>query len=265
MSGVTYGNARYLMRLAFDTPNPSEIRPRDIMYYCAFRRRFRKDESESELHLAERFHAARILFERGNEHVYNELQLKTEDAPDQPPTAITADLCGVISDYLTLAFCETSPPTNQLLEKLRVVENATNARALLLYPFSAGLLQLPWAKAEHAKLDVARVPWLDEQIDEAFQEVIGMVELLTNQTRVRMLTPLLEKASRKRDYRRVINPKLLYENLANLLESGIIDEAKDESYRLTQFGSDLLGEYLSFLERVRRVIEGETDESRGGE
>ena len=253
------------MRLAFDTPNPSEIRPRDIMHYGAFRRRFRKDESESELHIVERFHAARILFERGNEHVYIEPQLKTEDALDQPPTAITADLCGVISDYLTLAFCETCPPTNQLLEKLRVVENATNARALLLYPFSAGLLHLPWAKAEHAKLDVTRVPWLDEQMDEAFQEVIGMVELLANQTRVRMLTPLLEKASRKRDYRRVINPKLLYENLANLLESGIIDEAEDESYKLTQFGSDLFGEYLSFLERVKRVIERETDESRGGE
>jgi hypothetical protein len=254
------------MRLAFDTPNPSEIRPRDIMHYGAFRRRFRKDESESELHLAERFHAARILFERGNEHVYFEPQLRTEDAPDQPSTAITADLCGVISDYLTLAFCETSAPTDQLLEKLRVVENATNARALLLYPFSASpSLHLPWAKAEHAKLDVARVPWLDEQIDEAFQEVIGMVELLANQTRVRMLTPLLEKASRKRDYRRVINPKLLYENLANFLERGIIDEAEDESYKLTQFGSDLLGEYLSFLERVRRVIKGETDESRGGE
>lgn len=253
------------MRLAFDTPNPSEILPRDIMHYGAFRRRFRKDERESELHIVETFHAARILFERGNEHIYIEPQLKTEDAPDQPRTSITADLCGVISDYLTLAFCETSPPTNQLLEKLRVVENATNARALLLYPFSASLLRFPWAGEEHAKLDVKRVPWLDEQMDEAFQEVIGMVELLANQTRVRMLTPLLEKASKKRDYRRVINPKLLYENLANLLERGIIDEAEDESYRLTQLGSDLFGEYLSFLERVKRVIERETDESRGGE
>lgn len=253
------------MRLGFNTPNTSEIRPRDIMHYGAFRRRFRKDESESELHLAERYHAARILFERGNEHVYIELQLKTEDAPDQPPTAITADLCGVNNDVLTIVFCETSPPTDQLLQKLRVVEEATNARALLLYPFSASLRHLPWAKAEYGKLDVARVPWLDEQIDKAFQEVIEMVELLANQTRVRMLTPLLEKTFRKRDYRRVINPKLLYENLASLLESGIINEADDESYGLTPFGSDLLGEYLSFLERVRRVIERETDESRGGE
>jgi DNA-binding PadR family transcriptional regulator len=92
-----------------------------------------------------------------------------------------------------------------------------------------------------------------------------MVELFANQTRVRMLTPLLEKQFRKRDYRRVINPKLIYENLANLLESGIIDETEDESYRLTGLGSDLLGEYLTFLERVRRVIERENDESRGGE
>ncbi len=253
------------MRLAFDTPHPSEIRPRDIVDYGAFRRRFRKDETESELHLAERFHAAKILFERGNERVYVEVRLKTEGGPPRPPATFTADVCGVNSDELTLAFCETSPPTDELLEKLGVVEKAANARALILYPFSASLSHLASSWTEYKKLDVARVPWLDERIDDTFREVIEMVELLANQTRVRMLTPLLERGFRKRDYRRVINPKLLYENLANLLESGIIDEAEDESYRLTRLGSDLLGEYLAFLERVRRAIERETDESRGGE
>ena len=250
------------MRLAFDTPNPSEIRPRDIMHYGAFRRRFRKDEGESELRLAEKFHAARILFERGDDHVYIQVPLKTEDSPLGSSAKITADICGVTSDNLTLVFCETYPSTDELLEKLRLVEEASNARALILYPFSVGL---PRFKAEHKKLDVARVPWLDEQMDGAFREVIEMVELFANQTRVRMLTPLLEKGFKKRDYRRVINPKLLYENLASLLENGIINESEDESYRLTQLGSDLLGEYLTFLERVRRAIEGETDESRGGE
>lgn len=253
------------MRLAFDTAAPSEIRPRDIIDYCAFRRRFGKSENESELHLAERFHAAKILFERGNEHVYNEVLLRTEGGPEGSQTKITADICGVTSDDLTLAFCETSPPTDELIKKLGVVEKATNARAILLYPFSASLTGLPWANTEYRKLDVARVPWLDEQIDATFRQVMEMVEVFANQTRVRMLTPLMERGFRKRDYRRVINPKLLYENLANFLERGIIDEAEDESYRLTQFGSDLLGEYLAFLERVRRVMERETDESRGGE
>jgi len=249
------------MRLAFDTPSPSEIRPGDIMDYGVFRRKFRNNENESELQLAQRFHAARILFERGNDHVYIEVPLRTEEKPPRPSTKITADVCGVTSDDLTVVFCETSPPNDELLEKLRLVEEASNARALIMYPFSAGLR----FKAEHKKLDVARVPWLDEEMGNAFREVIEMVELFANQTRVRMLTPLLEKGFKKRDYRRVINPKLLYENLASLLESGIINESDDESYRLTQFGSDLFGEYLAFLERVRRVIERETDESRGGE
>ncbi len=253
------------MRLAFDTPNPSEIKPRDIIDYGAFRRRYRNDETESELHLAERYQAAKILFERGNERVFVEAQLKTEDVPPGLSTRITADVCGVNADDLTLAFCETSPPTDELIEKLRVVEKATNARALILYPFSATLPRLVRMKTECRKLDVARVPWLDDQINSAFREVMEMVELLANQTRVRMLTPLLEKGFRKRDYRRVINPKLLYENLANLLESGIINEAEDESYRLTQLGSGILGEYLAFLERVRRVIERETHGTRGGE
>jgi len=253
------------MRLAFDMPHPSEIRPRDIIDYGAFRRRFTKHETESELHLAERFHAAKMLFERGNEHVYVDVPLKTEGGRPAYSTKITVDMCGVHSDDLTLAFCETSPPTDELLDKLRLVEKATNARALILYPFSATLPGFLRSMTEYKKLDVTRVPWLDEQIDDAFRQVIEMVELFANQTRVRMLTPLLERGFRKRDYRRVINPKLLYENLANLLESGIIDEAEDESYRLTRLGSDLLGEYLAFLERVRRVIERETDESRGGE
>ena len=253
------------MRLVFDTPHPAEIRPRDILNYGAFRRRFGEKNTESELHLAETFHAAKTLFERDNEHVYVEVPLRTEGAPHGLQKKITADLCGVKSDELTLVFCETSLPTDELLENLRVVEKATNARAMILYPFSASLPPSSSATTEYKKLDVARLPWLDERIDDAFREVIEMVELLANQTRVRMLTPLLEKGFRKRDYRRVINPKLLYENLANLLESGIIDEAEDESYRLTQLGSNLLGEYLAFLERVRRVIERETDESRGGE
>jgi hypothetical protein len=250
------------MRLAFDTPTPLEIRPGDIMNYGVFRRKFRSNKDESELRLAQRFHAARILFEKGNDHVYSQVPLRTEDSRLRSPTRITADICGVTNDDLTVVFCETSPPTEGLLEKLKLVEEASNARVLVMYPFSVGL---PRFKAEHKKLDVARVPWLDEQMDNAFREVIEMVELFANQTRVRMLTPLLEKGFRKRDYRRVINPKLLYENLASLLESGIINESEDESYRLTQFGSDLLGEYLAFLERVRRVIERETDESRGGE
>jgi len=250
------------MRLAFDTPNPSEIKPGDIMNYGAFRRKFRNKENESELQMAQRFHAARILFERGNDHVYIQVPLRTEEKSRRSSSKITADVCGVTSDGLTVVFCTTSPPGDELLRKLRVVEEASNARALIMYPFSTGL---PRIKTEHRKLDVARVPWLDEEMDNAFREVIEMVELFANQTRVRMLTPLLEKGFKKRDYRRVINPKLLYENLASLLESGIINESEDESYRLTQFGSDLLGEYLAFLERVRRVIERETDESRGGE
>jgi len=246
------------MKLAFDTPNPHEVRPRDIMQYDTFRRKFGTDELESELQLAEKFHAARILFEKGNERVYMNAVFKTEETPTE--SKVSSDVCGTTDTEFTLVFFEASAPNEELRRKLRIVEKASNARALVLYPFSATLPSPPEIETEYQKLDVAHVPWLDEQIDNTFREVIQMVELLANQTRVRMLTPLLERGFKKRDYRRVINPKLLYENLANLLESGIIDEAEDESYRLTQFGSDILGEYLAFLERVRRVIQREADE-----
>jgi len=235
------------------------------MDYGAFRRKFRRDKRESELHLAERYYAAKALFEKNNEHVYTEVPLRTNNDSQEPTEPIMADLCGVNGDQLTLVFCETAPPSEDLLEKLKSVERSTNARAMILYPSSADRPRARGLSTMYSKLDVACVPWLDQNIDEVFHKVFEMVELLANQTRVRMLTPLLEKGFRKRDYRRVINPKLLYENLANLTERGIIDEAEDESYRLTQFGSDILGEYLAFLERVRRAIERETYESRGGE
>jgi DNA-binding HxlR family transcriptional regulator len=253
------------MRLAFDASNLTEIRPRDIIDYSAFRRRFRTGDKESELHLVERFHAAKLLFERGSEHVYAEVPLVARGNAGDTSAAVTADVCGIKDDNLTLVFCETTPPTEQFLEKLEIVEKASNARAILLYPFSTRLPRVSGAKTRHEKLDVAFVPWLDEQIDDAFQQVMEMVELFANRTRVRMLTPLLEKRFRKRDYRRVINPKLLYENLSSLIERGIIDEDEDESYALTRLGSDLFGEYLAFRERVRRVIERETEASRGGE
>jgi DNA-binding HxlR family transcriptional regulator len=253
------------MRLAFDTLHSSEIRPRDIIDYGAFRRKFRRDKRESELHLAERFYAAKSLFEKGSDRVYTEVPLQADDDLRKPAESLTADLCGVSGDELTLVFCEMAPPTEELLEKLKAVDRSTNARALVLYPSAADRPRMQRISTKYKRLDVACIPWLDQNIDDAFRQVFEMVELLANQTRVRMLTPLLEKGFRKKDYRRVINPKLLYENLANLMESGIIDEAEDESYRLTQLGSDLLGEYLTFLERIRRAIERETYESRGGE
>ena len=262
---VTSGNARYPMRLAFDTLQSSEITPRDIIDYGAFRRKFRRDKMESELHLAERFYGAKDLFEKGSERVYTEVPLHADDDSRKPAELLTADLCGVSGDELTLVFCETALPTNELLEKLKTIDRSKNARALVLYPSAADRPRMQRISSDYSKLDVTCIPWFDQNIDDAFRQVFEMVELLANQTRVRMLTPLLEKGFRKRDYRRVINPKLLYENLTSLMESGMIDEADDESYRLTQLGSDLLGEYLTFLERIRRAIERKTYESRGGE
>jgi predicted transcriptional regulator len=81
------------------------------------------------------------------------------------------------------------------------------------------------------------------------------MDLLGNETRVRMLVPLLERPHGKRHYRAEINPKLVYENVTSLLTHRLIDELDDDTYGLTTIGKQIFCEYMAFVERVRRVLE----------
>ena len=69
-----------------------------------------------------------------------------------------------------------------------------------------------------------------------------------------MLLPLLQETKRKGEYRARINPKLVYANIANLIEHNLLHELTRNEYTLTPIGKQILGEYLAFIQRIKRTI-----------
>lgn len=231
------------------------VLPLHVVDYAAFKERFGIREDELELHSLEKFHAARSLVEEGYEETYVDATLRSVPTQRQRDLVFT-DVCGKRDRELAIVFCETVPPTEQTYADLEVVEKADNARAVLLYPFNvnteAVTKKFP-SSVQSGKISITRVGWLNHGLENAFREALDLMDLLSNETRVRMLMPLLESRREKRQYRAEINPKLVYENLRTFLEREIIDEISDGQYELTDFGKHVLCEYLTFIERLRKI------------
>jgi len=253
---VTKGNKVSNMFLELHSNSRRKrVLPIHVVDYAAFKDRFGLREGESELHSLEKFHAARSLVEEGYEEAYIDASIRS--VPTQRPrNSIFADACGKRDGELTVVFCETVLPGEDTYADLEFVEKADNARAVLMYPFTinaeAFANRFPRA-IESGKISIARVGWLNHGLESAFKEALDLLDLLSNETRVRMLMPLLESHREKRQYRAEINPKLVYENLRAFLESEIINEISDGQYELTNFGKHVLCEYLTFIERLRKI------------
>jgi DNA-binding transcriptional ArsR family regulator len=114
---------------------------------------------------------------------------------------------------------------------------------------------------ERGKATIEVLGWFGDTFEETFRETLGLIELLGNETRMRMLAPLLERSGAKRDYRTRINPKLVYHNISALSDAGMLDENVEGAYELSQFGKTILAEFLTFLERTRKTLyESRTEE-----
>lgn len=103
-----------------------------VVDYGAFREDFRSQDDESELHLLEKFHAARTLSREGGVDTFVDAVLY--DA-ERHARRLTADLVGVREDGLTAVFCETKPPDEALMRDLEVVDESDNSKAVVVYPF----------------------------------------------------------------------------------------------------------------------------------
>jgi len=244
------------LRLAVLQPSrTARVLPVHILDYMAFRDTFGSQAGENELHTLEKFHAARSMIQRGLQNTFVSATLKT--IPESERT-VNVDVCGMDRDNLNLVFCETGPVKENLFESLELVEDAENANATLLFPSRVDTSEIadrfPEA-IESGKFEIQRLHWRERAIDRTFREALEIMDLLGNETRVRMLVPLLEGPHGKRHYRAEINPKLVYENVTSLLTHRLIDELDDDTYGLTQVGKQIFCEYMAFLERVRRVLE----------
>jgi hypothetical protein len=231
------------------------VLPMHVVNYTAFREDFHTQEDESELHLLEKFHAARILSQKGDVETFVDPILVD---PDERSQKLTADLAGVEGDTVTAVFCETKPPDETLLRELEVVDNAENSRTVVVYPFKVNSESLgsKFPRAlETGRLVIEHLNWRDRGLEKAFRQTLELMDLLCNETRVKMLLPLLEHPQGKKNFREEINPKLIYENVPLLRTHKLINELADDLYDLTPMGKTILGEYLAFVEKVRDLLE----------
>ncbi len=246
----------FAMRLVLEpSSTQGRVMPSVALDYNLFRDRFGTEAPGGELFVVERFYGVHLAIGRGYGEVYVEGELRTVDGRGSPQR-LRLDVVGQSNSRYLAILCETSAPSRALRDKLELLSEAENAETVLVFPSSVGLRSLfedypqPF---ERKRFTVERLWWLDSEPEETFGDLLQLVDLLANETRMRMLVPLLERPCGKRVYRREINPKLVYANISRFLQEGLVQEA-DTGYSLTPLGGRVMGEYLIFLERMRKVL-----------
>ncbi len=229
------------------------VSPRDTLDYAAFTRRHRMPSDINELQVFQKFYASRRLVTDG----WN-TYLNAHISDVQESSSIDADACGKKDDSLILYFCNTEGPDSPLQEAVEKVDMSENASAVILAPIGTDLTELEEAlpAAFHSgKAMIEYLGWSDDSFDETFRQTLHLIEVLGNETRMRMLAPLFKNNRAKREYRTRINPKLVYQNLSVLLGAGLVDEVQQGTYDLSPMGKTILGDFIAFLEKTRRTLD----------
>lgn len=253
---VSEGNSMFL-RLIPKTAT-ERVSPQDILDYETFNRKHQNLKGTNELKQFERFHAARHLIAEDMD-----TYLDVKIAPENSQAQIAVDVCGLKDRMLTAIFCQTTEVDDPLTASIEIINKSRNGNAIIILPRE--LDQSPVNKPIRAAIDNGKarmevLGWFSDNFEKTFRETLDLIELLGNETRMKMLAPLLEKSGAKKDYRTKINPKLVYHNLSALAGAGLLDENTKGSYELSPFGKTILAEFITFLEKTRKAL----DESRQG-
>ena len=197
--------------------------------------------------------ASRMLLSNGFDTYLNPIIRRDDDN-----STIVADLCGIKKEEIILAFCSARLPEQTVWNSIRLISQSQNARSLILSPeeISPDLIEEEAPGAlRMGKVQVETLGWFDDTLERTLQQTLRTIELLVNETRMRMLAPLLQKSALKREFRARINPKLVYHNLTALSEAGIVDEPVEGTYELSQLGKTVLPEFIAFLEKTRKTLD----------
>jgi len=197
--------------------------------------------------------ASRMLLSNGFDTYLNPVMRRDDDN-----STIVADLCGIKKEEIIVAFCSASLPEETVWNSIRLISQSQNARSLILSPeeIAPDLIEEEAPGAlNRGKVQVETLGWFDDTLEQTLQQTLRTVELLVNETRMRMLAPLLQKSALKREFRARINPKLVYHNLTALSEAGIVDEPVEGTYELSQLGKTVLPEFIAFLEKTRKTLD----------
>jgi len=228
------------------------VSPRETLDYGAFSEKHSQPQMTNELHLFEKFYGAKSLVADGFE-TYTDTEVS--ESANQP--AIKADVVGSKGEALTLVFCEAGDSKRTDEDVLTRIEKSENARAVIMVPMAIDvhLSDLGQERFKEGKVIVEPLGWFGDHLDQTLQETLRLVDLLGNETRMRMLAPLFRKTGAKKQYRTTINPKLVYKNLTAFLETGLVDEVDHGGYELSQLGKSIMADFIAFLERTRRTLD----------
>ena len=177
---------------------------------------------------------------------------------DDDHSTIEADVAGVKNGEMIVAFCSASLPEDSVWTSVRLISQSQNARSLILSPeeISPDLIEEEVPRGlDMGKLQIETLGWFEDTLEQTLQQTLRTIELLVNETRMRMLAPLLQKSALTRDFRARINPKLVYHNLTALSEAGIVDEPVEGTFELSQLGKTVLPEFIAFLEKTRKTLD----------
>jgi len=197
--------------------------------------------------------ASRMLLGNGFDTYLNPVMRRDDDN-----STIVADLCGIKKEEIIVAFCSASLPEETVWNSIRLISQSQNARSLILSPeeIAPDLIEEEAPGAlNRGKVQVETLGWFDDTLEQTLQQTLRTIELLVNETRMRMLAPMLQKSALKREFRARINPKLVYHNLTALSEAGIVDEPVEGTYELSQLGKTVLPEFIAFLEKTRKTLD----------
>jgi DNA-binding transcriptional ArsR family regulator len=177
---------------------------------------------------------------------------------DDDHSTIEADVAGVKNGEMIVAFCSASLPEDSVWTRVRLISQSQNARSLILSPeeISPDLIEEEVPRGlDMGKLQIETLGWFEDTLEQTLQQTLRTIELLVNETRMRMLAPLLQKSALTRDFRARINPKLVYHNLTALSEAGIVNEPVEGTFELSQLGKTVLPEFIAFLEKTRKTLD----------
>ena len=175
---------------------------------------------------------------------------------DDTGSTFEADACGIKGTEITVAFCPSGTPTQTEWAAIRQVVKSSNAKALILSPreISGNEVDHELPARLNDKVRIETLGWFEDNLEHTLQDTLRTIELLVNETRMRMVAPLLHKSAMKRDLRARINPKLVYHNLSALSDAGLVEEPVEGTYELSALGTSVLAEFIAFLERTRKTL-----------
>lgn len=176
---------------------------------------------------------------------------------DDSGSTFTCEACGIKGFSLTVAFCPSGTLSQSEWDAIRQIVKSKNGRALILthHEISRREIERELPTGLDGKVQIETLGWFEDTLESNLQDTLRTIELLVNETRMRMMAPLLHKSALKRDLRARINPKLVYQNLSALSRAGLVDEPIEGTYELSGLGTTVLAEFIAFLERTRKTLD----------